>query len=160
MVKKFEILFPFILIGLLLGSLLFLIEQCNAKPSPGQVRIVKETNTLIDTMIVQGKTPDPIIIEKQVYIQRVDTIYLDKKDVIINPFKVCFDTVLQAEKDTINFCYKYPEEQLFLALKKAPPQIQVITITKDNYVEESAWNKVLYFVGGAGSAYFTQYLFK
>lgn len=160
MVKKIEQLIPYILLGFLLGAVLFLMQQCMAKPDPQKVRIVKQTNTLIDTITIAGRIPDPIVIEKQVFIQRIDTVFLEKKDIIVNPFKVCFDTVLQAEKDTINFCYSYPEEQLFLALKKAPPQIQIITITKDNYVEESDWNKVLYFVAGAGSAYFTQQLFK
>lgn len=130
------------------------------KPDIQKVKIVNQTNTLIDTITITGKIPDPIIIEKQVFIQRIDTIFLEKKDIIINPFKVCLDTVLQAEKDTINFCYSYPEEHLYFALKKTPPQIQIITITKDNYVEDSDWNKILYFVAGVGTAYFTQQLFK
>jgi hypothetical protein len=160
MLKKIEILIPYIALGFILGSVLFLVQQCNSRSTNNKPIYVEKTKTIIDTFTIIGKTPDPIVITKQVFIQRIDTLYLDKKDVIVNPFKVCFDTVIKPSNDTINFCYSYPQEQLFLALKKAPPIIQVITITKDNYIEQSDWSKALYFVAGAGSMYLTQELFK
>jgi hypothetical protein len=160
MLKKIEQLIPYIALGFIFGAVLFLVQQCNSRSTNNKTVYVEKTKTVIDTHTVIGKTPDPIVITKQVFIERIDTLYLDKKDIIVNPFKVCYDTIIKPSNDTINFCYSYPQEQLFLALKKAPPIIQVITIHKDNYVEQSDWNKILYFVAGAGSMYLSQELLK
>jgi hypothetical protein len=45
-------------------------------------------------------------------------------------------------------------------IRKPAPEIRVITITKDNYIEESDWYKALYFVAGASTMYVTQQLSK
>lgn len=149
MVKKIEELLPYILFGIILGSVLFFIQTCSSKPS---VKYVEKTKTKIDTQYIPGEVPKPVIIEKKVTIQRIDTVYLDKKDFIVNPFKVCLDTITDT-KDTINFCYTYPQEKFYFALKKPVPQVQVITISKDNYVETSDWSRALYFVAGALTMY-------
>lgn len=149
MVKKIEELLPYILIGCILGLILFAIHTCSSKPA---IKYVEKTKTKVDTQYIAGELPEPIIIEKKITIQRIDTVYLDKKDIIINPFKVCLDTITEA-KDTVNFCFTYPEEKFYFALRKPAPQVQVITITKDNYVEVSDWSRALYFVAGALTMY-------
>lgn len=156
MVKKIEQLIPYILMGLLLGFILFFASNCCGK-EPKKVYIDR-TEIKHDTTIIKGEIPDPIIIKKNVPIERVDTVYLDSIHIIKNPFQVCLDTI--AEKDTIQVCYTYPLQEFSYMIRKPAPEIRVITITKDNYIEQSDWSKVLYFVAGASTTYVTQQLSK
>lgn len=150
MVKKLTELLPYFCLGLILGTLLFAINTCNSNtPS---IRYINKTKTIIDTQLVELPKPEPVIIEKKIFIQRIDTVFLDKKEIIVNPFVVSLDTITK-DKDTVHFSYFYPEEKLYFTIYKPVPKIQVITITKDNYVEPSDWNKALYFVGGALTMY-------
>jgi hypothetical protein len=150
MAKKIEELIPYIAIGFILGALLFMVRTCMTQPA--KVQYIEKTKTKIDTQFIAGEIPKPVVIEKKITLQRVDTVFLDKKEIIVNPFNVCLDTITET-KDTVKFCYSYPEEKLLFTLKKPVPQVQVITITKDNYVESSNWEKALYFVGGALTMY-------
>jgi hypothetical protein len=155
--SKIEILIPFFLLGIFLGFLLFFVQQCNSEPKV-EIKYIEKTKYYYDTTIIDGIAPPPIIIKKNIPIVRIDTVYLDKKDIIINPFSVCIDTVEQ--KDTLRVCYSYPEQNFSVVLKKTPPIIKVITITKDNYIESSDWSKVLYFVAGASTMYVSQQIAK
>lgn len=156
MVKKIEQLLPYILIGLLLGFILFFASNCCGK-EPEKVYIDR-TETKHDTTYIKGEIPKPIIIKKTIPINRVDTVYLDSIHIIKNPFSVCLDTV--ADKDTIQVCYTYPLQEFSYMIRKPAPEIRVITITKDNYIEQSDWSKALYFVAGASSVYVSQQLSK
>lgn len=154
--KKIEQLLPYILFGIVLGFITLFISTCCGK-EPEKVYIDK-TEISHDTTYIQGEIPKPIIIKKNVPIERVDTVYLDSIHIIKNPFQVCLDTI--AEKDTIQVCYTYPLQEFSYMIRKPAPEIRVITITKDNYIEQSDWSKVLYFVAGASTTYVTQQLSK
>jgi hypothetical protein len=156
MLKKIEMLLPYILFGFLLGFVLVFVSNCCGKEP--QTVYIDKTEIKHDTTIIQGKIPDPIIIKKTVPIERVDTVFLDSIQIIKNPFAVCLDTI--ADKDTIKVCYTYPLQEFSYMIRKPAPEIRVITITKDNYIEESDWYKALYFVAGASTMYVTQQLSK
>jgi hypothetical protein len=157
MKNKIELLIPAILLGILLGFVIFLIQKCNSEQQV-KIKYIEKTKYQYDTTIVNGIAPPPIIIKKNIPIVRIDTVYLDKKDIIINPFSVCLDTVEQ--NDTLQVCYSYPQQNFSVVLKKNPPIIKIVTITKDNYIESSDWTKVLYFVAGASSLYVSQQIVK
>lgn len=157
MKNKIELLIPIALIGLMLGFMLFLIQKCSSEQKV-EIKYIEKTKYQYDTTIIHGISPPPIIIKKNIPIVRIDTVYLDKKDIIINPFSVCLDTVEQ--NDTLQVCYSYPQQNFSVVLKKNPPIIKIVTITKDNYIESSDWSKVLYFVAGASSLYVSQQIIK
>jgi hypothetical protein len=157
MKNKIELLIPAILMGILLGFIIFLVQKCNSEQQV-EIKYIEKTKYQYDTTIINGIAPPPIIIKKNIPIVRIDTVYLDKKDIIINPFSVCLDTVEQ--NDTLQVCYSYPQQNFSVVLKKNPPIIKIVTITKDNYIESSDWTKVLYFVAGASSLYVSQQIVK
>jgi hypothetical protein len=151
-IKKSNDILKTIITGIILGLMLFILQKsCHNQEV---INIVKN-NTKIDTQFIQGKTPDPIYIQKKVYIKRVDTVFLDKKEIITNPFSITIDTVT-LEKDTVSISYLYPEQEFSLMIKKPAPVIKTITITNTNYVEYSNWNKALYFIGGLTTMYLIQ----
>lgn len=156
MKKIVEEFLPFILFGCLIGFILFTVSNCCGK-EPEKVYIDR-TETKHDTTVIMGETPKPIIIKKTIPIDRIDTVYLDSIHIIKNPFSVCLDTI--ADKDTIKVCYTYPLQEFSYMIRKPAPEIRVITITKDNYIEQSDWSKALYFVAGASSVYVSQQLSK
>jgi hypothetical protein len=142
-----------IILGIVLGITFFLFDRsCNINKT--SETIVKQV-TKIDTTFIQGKTPSPIIINKKVFLKRIDTVYLDREKIITNPFTIKLDTVTN-DKDTVSFSYFYPNEDFSLLIKKPAPIIKVITITNTDYVTESNWNKALYFIGGMATMYVSQ----
>ena len=156
MVKTIKQLIPYILFGALLGFVLFFVSNCCGKES--KIVYIDKTEITHDTTYIQGKIPNPVIIKKTVPIERIDTVYLDSIQIIKNPFSVCLDTI--ADKDTISVCYTYPLQEFLYMIRKPAPEIRVITITKNNYIEQSDWSKALYFVAGASTMYVTQQLSK
>jgi len=146
--KSNEVLYT-IITGFIIGIVLFILQKgCHSQ----EVRNIVKNTTKIDTQYIQGKTPDPIYIQKKVFIKRIDTVFLDKEKIITNPFSISMDTIT-SDKDTVSFSFFYPEEHFSLMIKKPAPIIKTITITQTNYVEESNWNKALYFVGGMTTMY-------
>ena len=125
MKNKIELLIPAILMGILLGFIIFLVQKCNSEQQV-EIKYIEKTKYQYDTTIINGIAPPPIIIKKNIPIVRIDTVYLDKKDIIINPFSVCLDTVEQ--NDTIQVCYSYPQQNFSVVLKKNPPIIKIETI--------------------------------